>query len=77
MASQSMSPKNSSTSPIRLGQFSSNLKEYYEEQKRKEEARLKIIEEKELEGFTGKPEINKKSASITRKVDDLLEWKEK
>jgi hypothetical protein len=38
---------------------------------------LRIVEEKELEGFTGKPEINKKSVSISRKVDDLLEWKEK
>jgi hypothetical protein len=33
MANQSLSlsPKNNATSPIRVGQFSSNLKEYYEE----------------------------------------------
>lgn len=29
----------------------------------------------ELQGFTGKPIINKKSKSLKRKVDDLLEWK--
>lgn len=30
-----------------------------------------------MKDFTGKPEINKKSKSIKRKVEDLLEWKEK
>ncbi|CDW76572.1 UNKNOWN [Stylonychia lemnae] len=51
-------------------------KGYYEELKRKEELRQKIIEEKELQGFTGKPQINKKSQMIKRKVDDLIEWKD-
>lgn len=44
---------------------------------RKEEARKKIKEEQEMKDFTGKPEINSKSKSIVRKVDDLLDWKEK
>lgn len=30
-----------------------------------------------MKGFTGKPIINKKSQSITRKIDDLMDWKEK
>lgn len=38
--------------------------------------RIKLLEEKEMKEFTGKPKINKKSRSISRKVDDLLEWKE-
>jgi hypothetical protein len=29
-----------------------------------------------MQGFTGKPQINKKSQMIKRKVDDLMEWKE-
>ena len=29
-----------------------------------------------MQGFTGKPAINKKSKSLKRKVDDLLQWKE-
>ena len=29
-----------------------------------------------MEGFTGKPEINKKSKQINRKLDDLIEWKQ-
>jgi hypothetical protein len=29
-----------------------------------------------MEGFTGRPEINKKSKSINRKIDDLYEWKQ-
>lgn len=29
-----------------------------------------------MEGFTGKPQINKKSQMIKRKVDDLIEWKD-
>ena len=45
------------------------------EQKRKEDARLKILEEKQMQGFTGKPAINKKSKKIDRKVNDLFEWK--
>jgi hypothetical protein len=36
-----------------------------------------MLEEKEMQGFTGKPIINKKSKSLKRKVDDLLDWKEK
>lgn len=28
-----------------------------------------------MQGFTGKPIINKKSQGIKRKVDDLIEWK--
>ena len=49
---------------------------YFEELKRKEELRKKMIEEKEMQGFTGKPQINKKSQGIKRKVDDLIEWRE-
>lgn len=30
-----------------------------------------------MKDFTGKPTINEKSKSIKRKVEDLLEWKEK
>ncbi len=29
-----------------------------------------------MQGFTGRPQINKKSQSIKRKVDDLIEWKD-
>lgn len=29
-----------------------------------------------MQGFTGKPIINKKSKSIKRKVDDLMNWKD-
>lgn len=29
-----------------------------------------------MQGFTGKPEINKKSKTINRKVDDLMDWKQ-
>ena len=43
--------------------------------KKKEEVRQKLIEEKEMQGFTGKPIINKKSQQIKRKLDDLIEWK--
>lgn len=38
--------------------------------------RQELIAQKELKGFTGKPEINKRSKSIKRKVDDLMEWGE-
>ena len=48
---------------------------YFEDLKKKEEMRQKIIEEKEMQGFTGKPIINKKSQQIKRKLDDLIEWK--
>jgi hypothetical protein len=27
-----------------------------------------------MEGFTGKPNINERSKSIKRRVDDLIEW---
>jgi len=30
----------------------------------------------EMEGFTGRPQINRKSKSITRKIDDLYNWKQ-
>jgi hypothetical protein len=30
-----------------------------------------------MKEFTGRPEINPKSKSIVRKIDDLLEWKDK
>ena len=36
-----------------------------------------MIEEQEMKNFTGKPKINKKSKSIKRKVEDLLEWKDR
>lgn len=63
-------------SPVRVGMFSPpDMKSYYVEQKRKEEERLKQIENQEMKGFTGKPIINKKSQSITRKIDDLMDWK--
>ena len=48
---------------------------YFEDLKKKEEVRQKLIEEKEMQGFTGKPIINKKSQQIKRKLDDLIEWK--
>ncbi len=51
-------------------------KNYYEELKKKEEERQKMLQDKEMEGFTGKPLINKKSQMIKRKVDDLIEWKD-
>ncbi len=38
--------------------------------------RQELIAEKELLGFTGRPEINKRSKTIKRKVDDLMEWGE-
>ena len=36
--------------------------------------RQELIVQKEMEGFTGKPNINERSKSIKRKVDDLIEW---
>lgn len=30
-----------------------------------------------MKEYTGRPKINKKSKSITRNVDDLLDWKDK
>ena len=48
---------------------------YFEDLKKKEEVRQKLIEEKEMQGFTGQPIINKKSQQIKRKLDDLIEWK--
>ena len=36
--------------------------------------RQELIVQKEMLGFTGKPEINKRSRSIKRHVDDLMEW---
>ena len=30
-----------------------------------------------MKDFTGKPQINKKSKSIKRKLGDLLDWKER
>jgi len=44
---------------------------------RKGRGRMKILEEKEMNGFTGKPRINKKSKSMKRGVDDLLDWKDR
>ena len=49
----------------------------------KSRAYVKSIEElrnnkklsREMEGFTGKPKINKKSKSLCRKVSDLYNWK--
>lgn len=37
---------------------------------------MQILESQELQGFTGKPKINKKSQSIKRRVDDLIQWKD-
>lgn len=44
-----------------MGNFAPDLRNYYEDLRRKEEDRLKQIDDKEMVGFTGKPIINKKS----------------
>eukprot|EP00347_Sterkiella_histriomuscorum_P006370 403353019 len=52
-----------------------DLQLHKKKQIQQEVARQKIIEEKEMDGFTGKPQINKNSQSIRRRVDDLIQWK--
>ncbi|CDW73120.1 UNKNOWN [Stylonychia lemnae] len=64
----------SSQSPPR---FLPDFKIYHAQLREKEQQRKIILENRELQGFTGKPEINKKSQSIKRKVDDLIQWKDK
>ena len=59
-----------------LANYQIEQKTYYEELQKKENERKQMLEEKEMKGFTGKPQINKKSKSLKRKVDDLLTWKE-
>ncbi len=34
----------------------------------------RVIEQEEHSGFTGKPEINERSKSLTRSIDDLYAW---
>lgn len=67
---------NGTTQILSFSQYMAEPRAYYEELQRKEHERQKLLEEKEMQGFTGKPQINKKSQLIKRKVDDLIEWKE-